>query len=53
MADAERAPSYSEAHRQASVSAPGLASDDDAAVLGTYREHWLTQYLRARSGWFG
>lgn len=34
MASEEKAPSYAEAYRQASISAPGLASEEDAAVLG-------------------
>ncbi len=39
MAQPEKTPSYLEAPRQASISAPDLASDNDAAVLGKHGQH--------------
>jgi len=55
MAQPEKGPSYLEAPRQASVSAPGLASDDDAAVLGKHVQHesmtaWTLTLLHSKTG---
>lgn len=37
MASSTRTPSYAEARRQTLISASGLASEDDATVLGKWK----------------
>lgn len=45
MAQREKNPSYMEAPRQASISAPNLASDDDAAVLGEHGRYKIHDWM--------